>query len=546
MNKKAFLKALSLILCALFICGIFTACGKTEQTSSQAQSSETSSALSSDVSVSSGSGGGGGAKPVISTAFAHYDGVNPIIQWTSIEGRKGWSAKVVLKDTSGKTVFEEDGIKTNSYTLKKALTHGKEYLLQVYFTSAAGTTGIMGGIYGDGIRVIYNKPQGKYYFDGGISLDTLNNYLNRAMAYLGLEWEPEMYDVIKESIIGTGVKYVQRAACAWHPQAWDEKGGNVAGVLKKLHAIDPEIIFEACIFECITKSGVESIEIPERVFSAFGLPYEKRKFDFEKMVFPDGYGLGQWGENSGVPDITQLETQMFFYHRALFYIDSGFEALHLGQAKMIGRNDTNNECWAKVMGMIREYAAKNARRHYVLLDAHYPQFFDKNGNILVDFSSFPSRMKVADGQKDHAPSEKAPQECVIAPGHADSIYKLNIRGNSPAGWYTNRFPYLVEIDNYGINKSKLNKASADIWGYDEITWFAIQPQWYRQKFTEYLIKEIDSFNENGHMSVVGKRWITVVPGGNGSGCYYAAKKDGHVDYYDDLTFIKDLWKRLNK
>jgi hypothetical protein len=102
------------------------------------------------------------------------------------------------------------------------------------------------------------------------------------------------------------------------------------------------------------------------------------------------------------------------------------------------------------------------------------------------------------------------------------------------------------VDNYGVDKEKnQNKASKDIWGYDEITWFAIQPQWYRHEFTEYLIKEIDSFGENGHMSVVGKRWITPVDASNGSDCYYAAGGIG-VNYYGDLEFYRDMWDRLGK
>lgn len=542
-------KIIGLILCVFILFGTLAGCGKQPSDTSSELSSEVSSQTSSAAAIVGGNvSSGGGAKPLINTVFAHYDGQYPKIEWQNLEGREGWSAKVVIKDLKGKTVFEQSGITTDTYTVKGNLNAGQEYKVYVYFKNPQGTEGLFGGIYGDGISVRYNKPQGKYYFDGGISLDVLNNYLNRAMAYLGVETYASMYDVVKESIIDTGVKYVQRAGCAWHPSISDETTGSLKGVIEKLHAIDPEIIFEACIFECIT-TAVEKIPIPAEVFKAFGLPVENRNFDFEKMIYPDGSYKNQWGNNSGVPDITQAETQMFFYHRARVYIDQGCEALHLGQAKLMGRDDTNNECWAKVIGLIRDYAKTNARRHYVIIDAHYPgqKFFDKNGNSLVDFNSFPTRMKVSKGQTDHAPSEKNPQECVIEPGHADSVYKLTVRTTSPGGWYTNKFPYLVEIDNYGVAAEKdQDKAKSNIWGYDEITWFVIQPQWYRHKFTEYLITEIDSYNENGHMSVVGKRWPTAVASGNGANVYYAAKKDGDAGYFNDLTFIKNLWNKLGK
>ena len=44
-----------------------------------------------------------------------------------------------------------------------------------------------------------------------------------------------------------------------------------------------------------------------------------------------------------------------------------------------------------------------------------------------------------------------------------------------------------------------------VWGKDEITRFIQQPQWYRREFMNYLINTINSYNENGHVSVVGYR-----------------------------------------
>ena len=545
MRKNTFLKTLSLILCALFICGIFTACGKTVQTSSDSTNNQVSNDTSSNESYPESYGGG--AKPVLSTAFAHYEGNKPLIQWTNVENHEGCSARVVLKDKNGKTVLDERGIKTNSYAVSAPLTTGAEYTLFVYYEIPNVETDLIVGVSEEGVKVIPQKQNGKYYFDGGISLDVLNNYLNRAMTYCHVRSDD--ISILKESIVDAGVKYVQRADCAWVPQAWDYTlQSQITGKLKALHSMDPEIIFEACVFEYIDQN-VNKIPIPAETFKAFGIPYENRNFDFNKMVFPSGDGLGQWGENTGVPDITQSEAQMFFYHRACFFIDMGFEAIHLGQAKLVGKNDKNNECWAKVIKLIREYAKKKARRHYVILDAHYPgqKFVDKNGNALVDFNASPTRMKVAEGQKSHVPSEGNPQECVIEPGHKDSVYKLTRKLNSPSGWYTNHYPYLVEIDNYGVDEKKINKASADIWGYDEITWFAIQPQSYRQKFTEYLIKEIDSFGENGHAAIVGKRWITNFPGRKeGLNTYYALGKEGDINFFGDLKFYKDMWNRLGK
>lgn len=544
--KSKILKIISLI-CALCLLVGLVGCGKTGagNESSNDNESRVSSSLVSSTESEEQVLGGGGAKPRLETAFAVYDGVYPTVEWSRLAEKKDWTAKVLIKDLKGKTVFEEGGIKTNSYTLKKALNSGEEYRLFVYYSNADGSVnGTMGGVPKEGIRVIYQKKsanRSKYYFDGAITLDTLNNYLNRVSTYCQFFQPEESDEMVIENTVGIGAKYIQRAACMWTPSSWEYAiNGQIKKRMEKIHALDPEVIFEACIFECIDKK-VEQISVPKETFEAFGLPYEKRNFSLEKMMFPDGKYKNQWGTGAHVPDMTQLETQMFFYARACFYIDSGYEAIHLGQANLIGNNDTNNACWAKVIGMIRAYAKENARRHYVILDAHYPnqKFAGPDGQMLTDFNAFPMRISVAKGQKDHKPSEKEPQLCVITPGQGDSPYQKGIKGNHPGGWYTNKYPYLIEVDNWGVDTKSLHKAAAYIWGYDEITWFAVQPQWYRQKFVEDLTKQIDSFGENGHFALPTKRYIGKVPGISNAACYVAST-------YGDLDFYKDMWNRLKK
>ena len=551
MKKTSVFKIFCVVMAALLFATTLCACGKTKTNSKD--ESETSSQSTPVLGLpSSGMGaGGGGAKPAVNSAFAFYEEGKPTVVWRNLAEKEGYTAKVVIKDLNGKVVFEESGIKTNTYVLKKELTDKQQYKLYVYYFNEQGKElGLMGGIYEDGLSVTYYKKNAnasKYYFDGGITLDTLNNYLNRTIVYCQFFQDGE-FEIAKESIKTTGAKYIQRAACMWPSGNWEiEMGDTIKKRVAEIHQMDPDIILEACIFECVTKA-VEYIKIPAAAFKALGLPVENRTFDYEKMLFPDGYAKNQWGTDSSVPDITQTETQLFFYTKAMFYIDMGYEALHLGQVSFMGRNDTNYKCWTKVIKLMREYAAKNARRHYVIIDGHETKqkFIGTDGIMLADFNAFPARMNVVKGEKDHAPSESNPQKCQIYPGTGDAVYQLNIVGTSTSGWYVTQYPYLVEIDNYGINKDNLNKASATIWGYDEITWYAVQPQWYRQQFVEELTKQIDSFKENGHLSLPAKRWITAAGTTTGSTCYYAAKKDGDVNFYNDLEFYRDMWKRLGK
>ena len=46
---------------------------------------------------------------------------------------------------------------------------------------------------------------------------------------------------------------------------------------EKVHEADPEIILQACIFECVTQR-MESVKIPEFVFRDFGMEPKDRCF----------------------------------------------------------------------------------------------------------------------------------------------------------------------------------------------------------------------------------------------------------------------------
>jgi len=96
---------------------------------------------------------------------------------------------------------------------------------------------------------------------------------------------------------------------------------------------------QACVFECIQKSFVDSVKIPAWVFEAFGLEAVDRSFSYESMLFENGRYIGQWGKDSSVEDINRLESRLWIYYRACSYINSGFEGIHFGQVHLIGAED---------------------------------------------------------------------------------------------------------------------------------------------------------------------------------------------------------------
>ena len=352
-------------------------------------------------------------------------------------------------------------------------------------------------------------------FDRTISCETLEAYLSRAIVMSALacdaEGIPSKYaDDDLRAIANVKPKFLGRVALAGSCPADDELHfASARSMAQKIHAIDPEIILQAAILEAVYScecpeavaagrtTGVEKIPVPAWVFEAFGLEPVSRCFDYEAMLFPDGSYRNNWTRGGSVPDITRQETQMWYYYRARRYIDAGYEAIHFGQADLVGKRDEGRAEWSKLLGMVRDYAKTKARRHYLLCDAH---FFAENARVgdryLWDFHAFPLRPV----------SGTEPFEATLAKGHGDAGYDTMPPGIHPAGWECDVIPQLYEIDNFfdGID----GKPVYNVWGTDEICWFANCPEDYRNSFLLYATDWLKKNVRRGYMSMPGIRPAT--------------------------------------
>ena len=494
-------KILAFVLCAVLLCGVLAGCG-----GNGATSSEVSSATSSGT---TGLGGFGQKLIMTSPSGANFYGNEFNVTWKGAKADE--TISIVLEKKEGnsfKKVLEKTGLTGTEFKSGQKLENAV-YRIKLTAVKKDGTERVASNTKGDGTEVtvvplVKNATvnNGKNFtFNGSISLEVLNNYLSRAATYYLYEMNSQSgldTDKMNESlraILNMGVKYVNRATTAWTPSSGEEiYYSDMEKWIYFAHSYDPEIIFEACIFETCC-NGMASIKIPAHVFEAFGKKPEDRNFDNTKMTFSNKYGLNQWGDGIHIPDITKEETQMFFYYKACKYIDMGYESLHLGQVNLIGKEDTGRKCWTKVITMIRDYAKKNARRKYVLINAHYPghKFMSyKDGSMLVDFNAFPLRLA------SYSIQNNKPTDVQVSMGAGkDSPYKKGIKGTSPSGWSTNNYPYLVEFDNWG-GKTGENT-------YDEISWYANQSQSYRHQVLMHLAKMVNGFNENGHVTMPGHR-----------------------------------------
>lgn len=349
-----------------------------------------------------------------------------------------------------------------------------------------------------------------YGFDGGIDRCVLENYLSRAVTlseFLTVDslcndgdYPCKERDV--EFIRNTGAKFIGRAIYRWG----DERVLNASvfwsharDLIAEVHRTDPDVIFQAAVFEAVTRQ-VDDVPVPAWVFEALGFPVEERNFRYADMLDPAGRYVDQWGRGASVPDIRQVETRLWFLFLIGSYVDIGVEAIHLGQVLKIGMNDPEWHVWGSFLQTVRCYVNRHARRHWVLFDAHTPTGgMLLNGVSLLDFNSFPSRPRAVEGK---------PMECVLERGWLDAFYGRSMACRTPSGWRCDALPYLVELDNFGISDTPgMPGPGHYVWGYDEITWFYLQPADYRSRWLRYADAWIRENDPVGHLQMPGARVV---------------------------------------
>ena len=380
-----------------------------------------------------------------------------------------------------------------------------------------------------------------YRFDGKISREVLENYLSRSVSFTEL-----LHDDLSQPrnergvdprdnmrfILNTGAKFVGRALMCWgRERELDTLLRNAKVFAAELHKADPDIVFQGAAFEIVTR-GVETVEIPEYVFTEFGQPVVKRNFRFEDIGYPTGtHRMG----NGKIPDMNQLEARMWFYYLCTQYIDAGIEAIHFGQIGLMDKNDKKHAGWLDMLGRVREYAHQHARRHFVICDAHTPTGgYVEDGHLLFDAHAFPQRISEVPDQ---------PLKGQLQIGYTDSLFTRSKGGITPSGWSCDHLPFLVEFDNFGgRNQGQSTRGTIFIWGYDEITWFSVLPEAQRNEWLHYAWKWIADNDPNGHLEMPGSRVISPPRGGGGPRWFWAnTRSDACPSGSNTEETIKEIW-----
>jgi len=386
-----------------------------------------------------------------------------------------------------------------------------------------------------------------YKFDkNGISREVLENYLEKSITMVNflspyLQESNRSYPYADDDIRmikNIGAKFLGRTFYRWGLESRlnDPKFFSTAAErIKLLHEYDPDIVFQACLFEVVT-TEVNSVPIPDWVFRDFGLSVEKRNFSYEAMLADNGKFVNHWSEGSSVPDISKLESQLWFYFLAGSFINVGCEAFHIGQVELIGMNDPDRDHWAAIIAKMRNYASKHARRNWVIIDAHTPfGGFLKDGVSLIDFNSFPLRIK-------DIPEE--PYKGMLEVNYLDALFLKSKACITPSGWTCESLPYLVEFDNFGLasttNVPTVNRIH--VWGWDEISWFMLQPEEYRNDFLKYAYQWLKETDPNGFLEMPGCRSIKSQNESYGSYRANTRSEACPIGYSQEET-IKALWSK---
>ncbi len=357
-------------------------------------------------------------------------------------------------------------------------------------------------------------------------------------------YDPKGYKADLQMLTDIQARFIGRVAGLWEGEDRINRGffeafGKTVQDIRQVYAQKqlPVPIIQACIFEAVS-TEVNHVAIPAEVAEKFGI--SKRNFRYNDMLYQDEYGVNQWRKGASVPDMSSRETQMWFYYMATEFIKRGAEALHFGQVMIMNRNDPGNRHWWNLLTMIRDFA-KSYNRGVVLCDAHtHGEFHQDTGQLLFDFHSAPIRPVEVEGS--HR-GKKNGGEVVIEPGIRDVIYGRSKGGKTYFGWDCTSLPYLVEFDNNGVS-DRPNEGNVGwwVWGWDEITWFALQEERYRRAWLRYAHHRIRELDSNGFLQMPGLKHLT-----RGSvydipwpDTYRAAHGTG-PSYYNLAATIKKLW-----
>ncbi len=259
--------------------------------------------------------------------------------------------------------------------------------------------------------------------------------------------------------------------------------------------LEPPLV-NIAIWEAVTKD-VDSIWMSRQVAEMYNVSV--RRFVFDSMKYP-----GDTSTRICYPDITRRETQMYFYYLATRFIDCGVEDIHFGQIDLENKNDAGNVCTWNLYNKIRQYGARRNRGLVLLNGDSYGLYYKNTDTLIYDYHTAPSRvsgyytgsdstwtsMWVFNQSAYGGPGRLGYNEC--------SAYGKMQGGHTCMGWYADTLPYQVALDNTITNLCNCLAATGcwTAYGFDEISWFVLQSESYKNKWLCYANRQVKLLDPN--------------------------------------------------
>lgn len=358
------------------------------------------------------------------------------------------------------------------------------------------------------------KPKdasGPLQFKGrdGLTKRILEAYLARAVSHMSI-----MDDRSREFLHYTGAKFVHWSDLGWVRLYKDEDWQRITSAVDAIHLADwgQDVIVECGVMEAIGRSAIDSTPIPPwllKVLTDLGIqdkrvpgPNGSGYFSYEAMFDRSDEVwakrmVGRWVADlemeQSVPDLTMLETQLYYAYVIAEYIDAGFEAIMFGQTMLTGARDIGNEALHNICEFAKRWAGLRGYRGAVALSSHviyptdYPKTPEDKARPLFTHLTWPTRLSYT--QKNAMGMHFGPdaKEEGRRQGGGEIVRLLQLPHD---------LPILLEIDNYGPSKGP--NAVCDQ-GYDEITAYAAKNPEQRAAFLRYYYAECRKWKNRDNM-----------------------------------------------